>query len=124
MDIDLKLKSTIANGVVGNDFGYPTMPPLSSIRFPSAQVLITEQAFSPTLENYSPTPSANGVDPCQRWDTFTKRHCGSSGGGILSFLDGHAGWFLYSYVINSNAVPARMEKFNGDIMWNPNRDLP
>lgn len=123
MDIDLKLLSTIANGVEGNMYNYPAMPNISDIRYPSSQVLITEQAFSPTLENYDTTPSENGVDPCERWDAFTKRHCGSSGGGVLSFLDGHAGWFAYDYVFNQNPSPARMEKLNPDIWWDPNRDI-
>ena len=124
MDIDLKLQSAISHGVVGNEFNYPLMPTLSSIRFPSAQVLMTEEAFSPTMENYTTTPQDNGIYPCERWQTFPKRHCGQGGGGVLSFLDGHAGWFTWAYVYNQNPTPsAKSEKLVGDIWWNPNRDI-
>jgi hypothetical protein len=123
MDIDLKLQSSILNGVTGNEYGYPTMPNISSIRFPSAQVLMMEETFSPTMENYSYSPTENGTQYCERWLQFTKRHCGQGGGGVLAFLDGHAGWFTWAYVYNPNANPYRLEKFNPDIWWDPNRDI-
>ena len=122
MDIDLKLLSSIVNKVDGNDFVYPAMPSLSSIRNPSAQVLMTEEAFSPTQENYTSSPQNNGIFPCERWTNFPKRH---DNGGVLSFLDGHAAWFPWSYVYNSNAPAATpsLEKLNYDIWWDPNRDI-
>ena len=36
MDLDLKLKSSINNGVLGNSYLYPSMPKLTQIRNPSA----------------------------------------------------------------------------------------
>jgi prepilin-type N-terminal cleavage/methylation domain-containing protein len=121
MNIDLKLNSSIINAVTGaNEFPYPTMPKLGQIRFPSATVFITEEAFSPTMENYTATPADNGIYPCERWTNFPKRH---NQGGALCFMDGHAGIFKWSYVYNPNASPARLEVMNPDIWWDPNRDI-
>ena len=120
MNLDLKLKSTIDNGVVGNSYTYPTMPKLSTIRYPSAVVLLTEQAFSPTLEPYTSNPSRNGILPSQRWTVFSKRH---SDGGNIVFIDGHSAGFKRNYVFNNAAPTGRKEKFNPDIIWNPNRDI-
>ena len=124
MDIDLKLyKSIVKNAVIGNSYPYPNMPKLSSIRHASVQVQQTESCFSPTLENWTgaSTPQ-NGCFPACRWTYFVKRH---SQGGNIVFLDGHAEWFLYDYVFNQNPVgDSRVEKFNDDIWWNPNRDIP
>ena len=123
MDLDLKLQSTIANGVVGNSFQYPAMPKLSSIRNTSAQVLLTEFCFSPTLENWTGSSSPQmGCFPACRWTYFVKRH---NDGGNIVFLDGHADWFQYEYVFNPNppaGTSGRGETLNPDIWWNPNRD--
>jgi prepilin-type N-terminal cleavage/methylation domain-containing protein/prepilin-type processing-associated H-X9-DG protein len=125
MNLDLKLKSSINNGVVGNSFVYPAMPKISTIRHPSDTVLLTEQAFSPTLEAYTPSPDRNGILPSQRWTTFPKRH---NEGGTLVFIDGHSSWFKWKYVVKTTAGGAvdnstRVEIFNADVWWNPNRDL-
>ncbi len=119
MDLDLKLKSTIDNGVVGNSFIYPNMPKLNQIRFPSYQVLMFEQAFSESLEAWTSSPARNGILPSQRWSVFAKRHDGS---GVISFVDGHSAKFKQKYVINP--AGGRKEIFNADIWWNPNRDIP
>jgi prepilin-type N-terminal cleavage/methylation domain-containing protein/prepilin-type processing-associated H-X9-DG protein len=119
MNLDLKLNSSIVNGVVGNSYNYPEMPKLGSIRFPAATVLITEVTFSPSLENYVPSPDRNGIFPAARWTYFPKRH---NNRGVLVFLDGHSSIFKWDYVYNQNANPNRLERFNGDIWWNPNRD--
>jgi prepilin-type N-terminal cleavage/methylation domain-containing protein/prepilin-type processing-associated H-X9-DG protein len=122
MDLDLKLKSSVANGVLSNMSPYPTMPKLSSIRNVSAQVLLTESDFSPTLENWpgDATPQ-NGCFPACRWTYFVKRH---SNGGNIVFLDGHADWFLWDYVYNVANPSQKVEVMNPDIWWNPNRDKP
>ena len=119
MNLDLKLKSTIDNGVVGNSFIYPNMPKLSQIRFPSYQVMLFEQAFSETLDNFTTTPARNGILPSQRWSVFSKHH---SERGVISFIDGHSAIFKRSYVINP--AGGRREIFNADLWWNPNRDIP
>jgi prepilin-type N-terminal cleavage/methylation domain-containing protein/prepilin-type processing-associated H-X9-DG protein len=121
MDIDLKLLSSIVNGVVNNSFLYPNMPKLGNLRHPSAVVLLTEVAFSPTLENYVASASRNGIYPTARWTYFPKRH---NDRGTLLFTDGHAALFKWEYVYNQNPVgDSRVEKNNPDIYWNPNRDL-
>ena len=61
MNLDLKLKSDIRNGVVGNSFPYPTMPKTSTVHYPSLVVLLTEVTFSPNLENYVASPDRNGI---------------------------------------------------------------
>ncbi len=123
MDLDLKLKSSIDNGVLGNSYSYPNMPKLGTIRKPSATVLLTEAAFSPTLETYVSSPAGNGIFPAARWERFSKRHGGESGGGNIVFIDGHSQFYSYKYVYNDKPVgDARKEKFNPDIFWNPNRD--
>jgi prepilin-type N-terminal cleavage/methylation domain-containing protein/prepilin-type processing-associated H-X9-DG protein len=124
MDLDLKLyKSIVGNAVIGNSYPWPTMPKLSSIRHPSEQVLLTEFCFSPTLENWTGASAPQmGCFPACRWTYFVKRH---NNGGNLVFLDGHSAWFQYDYVYNQNPVgDSRVEKFNDDIWWNPNRDKP
>ena len=118
MNLDLKLLSDIdKNGVQGNSFVYPNMPKLNTIRNPTAVVLITEQAFSESLEAYTPTPARNGILPSQRWSVFPKRH---NDRGVIAFVDGHSAIFKQSYVVNP--AGGRKEKFNDDIWWNPNRD--
>ncbi len=119
MNLDLKLKSTIRNGVVGNSWNYPDMPKLSAVRNASSVVLLTEAAFSPTLESYVGEPNRNGIFPAARWQRFAKRH---SDRGTLVFLDGHSTQLPFSYVYKGNTAD-REEKFNPDVYWNPNRDL-
>lgn len=119
MNLDLKLLSTIRNNVQGNSFEYPGMPKLSSIQQSSAVVLLVDAVFSPTLESSVSGPDRNGIFPAARSDRFTQRHNGA--GGNLAFVDGHAAYFKRSYVTNGNS--SREEKFNPDIVWNPNRDL-
>lgn len=122
MDIDLKLLADIgAHNVVGNSFKYPDMPHLGNMRHPAGQVLLTEVTFSPNLENFVNSPDRNGIFPCARWTYFPKRH---NDRGTLVFIDGHASIFKWSYVYNRAAPSGRVEVFNADIWWNPNRDIP
>ncbi len=121
MNLDLKLQSSIRNGVQGNSYDYPMMPPLSTLPNPAATVSLLDQAFSPTLEPCTPDPSRNGVFPAARSERLALRHgLGSRGGANLAFLDGHAQFFRRSYLLNP--TPGREEKFLGEVMWNPNRD--
>ncbi len=78
MDLDLKLKSSIANGVIGNAPWWPNMPKKASIRNPTAQVFMFDAKFSPTLEG----GRNSGTYPAARWDYFPQRH---SKVGIICF---------------------------------------
>ena len=118
MNMDLKLLSSINNGVQGNIFDYPNMPRLANLRRPAATVLLLEAAFSPTLEPYTLDPSRNGAFPASRSDRFANRH--NSGGNVV-FVDGHSKYYKRSYI---TGAPGPEEKFNADVIWNPNRDIP
>jgi prepilin-type N-terminal cleavage/methylation domain-containing protein len=61
-DIDMKLVSAIKNGVQGNSFVYPAMPKVGTIRFPSAQVMMFDQAFNPETESYVVTTQLSTTD--------------------------------------------------------------
>ena len=118
MNLDLKLRTSIDNGVQSNCFDYPAMPKLATLRPPSAIVLLVDAAFSPTKESFTSTPDRNGIFPAARSDRFCMRH---NDGGSLVFVDGHAAIFKRSYI--TNGLPDRKEKFNSDVIWNPNRDI-
>jgi len=119
MNVDLKLMSSIDNGVPGNIQEYPNMPKLAAMRNPASVVLLTEAAFSPTLETYTPDPSRNGVLPAVRGERFTARH--NEKGGNLVFMDGHTRYYRRSYITDGTGPK---EKYNPDVIWNPNRDIP
>jgi len=121
MNLDLKLQSSIRNGIQGNSYEYPMMPPMSAVAAPSATVSLLDQAFSPTLELCTPDPTRNGVFPAARSERLSLRHgLGTRGGANLAFLDGHAQFFRRSYLLSP--TPGREEKFLSDVIWNPNRE--
>jgi prepilin-type N-terminal cleavage/methylation domain-containing protein len=123
MDLDLKLKSAIKHGVLGNQYDYPSMPKVPRIRYPSAQVFLTEFCFSPTLENWTGSSQPQmGAFPACRWTYFPKRQ---NGQGTLVFVDGHSAMYKYDYVYGAdpNGGDSRAEKLLPDIWWNPNRDV-
>jgi prepilin-type processing-associated H-X9-DG protein len=120
MNIDLKATTPI--GSAYSKLAYPQMPKITQVPNTTATVILTEAAFSPTLENYLPGGSAdttrNGIFPCNRSYVFPKRHNGT--GGILVFLDGHSSYYKRSYVTNGapdNSGANRAEKDNPDIIW-------
>jgi prepilin-type processing-associated H-X9-DG protein len=113
MDLDLKLKSSINNGVIGNAPFWPSGVKTASVRTPSYQVFIFDAKFSPTLEG----GRNSGTYPAGRFDYYQSHH---NKGGVIGFLDGHAAYFKTSYVTNGSV--GRLEAMNPDIWWNPNRD--
>ena len=124
MNIDLK-----ATTPIGSSYGklpYPMMPKMPQIMQPSATVLLTETAFSPTLEKYLGTASdssRNGIFPCARSYRFSERHSSIAGG--LVFLDGHSEMFKRSYITNGapdDSGANRAERKNSDVIWNLYRD--
>jgi prepilin-type N-terminal cleavage/methylation domain-containing protein len=120
MNLDLKLSSSILNGVQGNTYPYPGMPKIGALANPSATVTMVDIAFSPTLEPYTLFPSRNGVFPAARSARFTGRHGdGAAQGGTLAFADGHASYYRRSYI--TNAQSPLEERPLADVIWNPNR---
>ena len=120
MDLDLKLKSDVKNGVVGNNWTWPGMPKISSLQHSSAQVFMFEQYFSYALEGQRRNA---GCYPADRYNYFSGRH---TIGGVIGFTDGHASWYKQKYVTNNAAAVAlygdnREEARNADIYWNPKR---
>jgi prepilin-type processing-associated H-X9-DG protein len=100
------------------------MPKVGAIRRPAAQVLFFEQIFSLSEATLGPGAalySRDGAYPSLRSSAFALRHGRS---GNIAFLDGHAAIFKWDYIYNQNPSPARVEKFNPDVWWNPNRDIP
>jgi len=125
MNLDLKALEPIHSGY--RSMPYPQMPTMSSLHFPSADVLLTDAVFSYTLEGTTPEGktiySGNAGNfacfPASRWTYFAWRHNKS---GSLVFLDGHAALFKHDYVFNLNPAPdSRDEKDNDDVIWNPHR---
>jgi prepilin-type N-terminal cleavage/methylation domain-containing protein/prepilin-type processing-associated H-X9-DG protein len=121
MNLDLKALDYIHTGY--KSLVYPKMPRLSSIRNPSAVVMLSEAVFSPTLEAVTPegvtiaTPPKiqAGTFPASRWTYFAWRH---NLRGSIVFIDGHAEIFRHDYIFNKNPAPdPRDEKDNGDIIW-------
>jgi len=116
MDIDLKLYSSICNGVIGNAPYWPTGVKVTSIRHPSAQVFMFDAKYSPTYEG----GRNSGTYPAARWDYFSGRH---GKGSVIQFLDGHAAFFRSTITNSAGAGCARQEDMNNPyVWWNPNRD--
>ncbi|MEI6782321.1 MAG: prepilin-type N-terminal cleavage/methylation domain-containing protein [Verrucomicrobiota bacterium] len=96
---------------------YPRMPKLSSIKSPSATVLMTDSIFSAD-EGFSAGNLFYSVNPAARYVAFPKRH--NKQGGILTFIDGHAAYFKQVKIKNqqgSNAATG--EPLLPDVIWNP-----
>lgn len=115
MDLDLKLKTDIKNGVQGNGVDWPNGPKITSIPIPAAQIFLFDATFSPTLEGQR----NSGTYPADRCNYFTARH---NKGGIIGFMDGHGAAFRTFYVTNGYNASTREEPRNPDIYWNPHRD--
>ena len=121
--VSTPLRSSIRNGVQGNDYAYPGMPKLGTIENPSATVMLLDAVFNPATEAFGdPSPSI-GVMPAARHNRFGARHNGpgASGGGNLMFIDGHSAFFKRSAITNGGTD--RVEKMTRDVIWNPNRDV-
>jgi|688.fasta_scaffold312252_2 prepilin-type N-terminal cleavage/methylation domain-containing protein/prepilin-type processing-associated H-X9-DG protein len=123
MNIDLKLRTSVRNGVAGNDFSYPGMPKLGGIQVPSSTVMLLDGVFNPVTEAYGDTSPSIGAMPAARHNRFAARHGGpgAGGGGNIMFIDGHAAFFKRSAVTNGGT--GREEKFSADLIWNPNREV-
>ena len=117
MNIDLKDISPMGGSYTA--FDYPHMPKVSNIRKPSATVLLTEAAFSPSQELYPPSPDRNGIFPAARHARFSMRH--NAAGGNIVFVDGHSAYFKRSSITNgtnSDSGTGRIERNNPEVIWN------
>jgi prepilin-type N-terminal cleavage/methylation domain-containing protein/prepilin-type processing-associated H-X9-DG protein len=116
MDLDLKLKSDIKNGVANNTVDWPNGPKITAVPNAAAQVFVFDAKFSPTMEG----GRNSGTYPADRADYYTARH---SKGGVIGFFDGHGSYYKTNYVLNGyQALGSRQEARLPDIIWNPNRD--
>jgi prepilin-type N-terminal cleavage/methylation domain-containing protein/prepilin-type processing-associated H-X9-DG protein len=106
MNIDLKKRTATAN------YTYPSMPRLAGFQNPSAVVLLFDQAFNPKTELANGSPQFNSVNPANRFRNFASRH---DKGGMINFLDGHAGYFKTNAVISGAGAN---EPLNPDLIWN------
>lgn len=116
MNQELKLLPTQRLNLPPGYYEYPQMPRLGSIPSPDATVLMTDIAFSPTLEPFSGAPERNGVLPAGSNREFAQRH--RNRGANLVFIDGHAGFFSRKYITTGTASP--LEKLTPGVVWNPN----
>lgn len=104
VNIDLK------NG----DLQYPDwMPKLSTIRKPSATVLMFDCVFNPVTEKVNSSPQFNSVNPANRFRNIGTRH---DKGTVINFCDGHAAYFKIFSVTNNPSGAS--EPQNPDIIWN------
>ena len=114
MNIDLKGQYDAATGG-GSSMPYPRMPKVTTLQKPSATVLMLDMAFNSTEWPYQ--NAFYSVNPAGRWRVFAERH-NNKLGSILSFVDGHAKYFKWSYVYNQKD-PTGLELLLPDVIWNP-----
>jgi prepilin-type N-terminal cleavage/methylation domain-containing protein len=114
MNIDLKGLFNPATGG-SSAMRYPRMPKTTTLRKPSATVLMLDMAFNSKEWPYSNT--FYSVNPAGRWRVFSMRHS-SKKGGVLAFVDGHSQYFKWTYVYNQ-ADPSGKELLLPDVIWDP-----
>jgi prepilin-type processing-associated H-X9-DG protein len=111
MNIDLK------RGPDGTTpLSYPTMPRMTSFKQPSETVFMFDMVFDPVTEKVNDHPEFNSVNPAGRQRSFAARH---TGGGNITFLDGHAAYFKDTDITNSpsNGNNGYNEPMNSDVIW-------
>jgi prepilin-type processing-associated H-X9-DG protein len=114
MNCDLK-RSTGAGSEDGdNTFLYPMMPKVSAFAKPSATVFIFDQVFDPVTEVVNLHPEYNSVNPADRQNSVASRH---DKGTIVSFLDGHAGYYKTSYLQDNPSTGGEREPLVSDVIW-------
>lgn len=121
MNIDLKRTTDAGDSQGSGTLPWPTMPRVTALRQPSAIVFMFDCVFDPATEIVNGSPQYNSVNPANRYRSYASRH---SGGGIISFVDGHAAYYQDRYVTNnpsntSSSSSANQEPLLPDIVWNP-----
>jgi hypothetical protein len=114
MNIDLKGLFNPATGG-GGAMQYPGMPKVTTLRKPSATVLMMDMAFNSKEWPYNNT--FYSVNPAGRWRVFSMRHS-TKQGGILAFVDGHSQYFKWKYIYNQ-ADPNGPELILPEVIWDP-----
>jgi prepilin-type N-terminal cleavage/methylation domain-containing protein len=119
MNIDLKKTYDPATGGSGY-LPYARMPKVSTLRKPSATVLMLDMAFN--SKEWAANNTFYSVNPAGRWVVFSMRHS-SKQGGVLAFVDGHSQYFKWKYIYNqqytSGMDPGTSELLLPDVIWNP-----
>jgi prepilin-type processing-associated H-X9-DG protein len=115
MNIDLKRN---APGYSGSDnYTYPKMPKLVSIRRPTQTVLLFDLVFNPVTEVVNSSPQFNSVNPANRWRSFASRH---NLGGNIVFLDGHVTNYKTKTVQAGGSMTGGAQEVAGSpLIWNP-----
>jgi prepilin-type N-terminal cleavage/methylation domain-containing protein len=116
MNIDLKEEYFTPAAAPGSYYPYPQMPLISHLQKPAATVLMFDGAFNPVTEVVNDSPQYNSVNPADRFKSIASRH---QLGTVLNFTDGHAKYYLDSYVTNGANFNTKLEATLGDIVWNP-----
>jgi prepilin-type N-terminal cleavage/methylation domain-containing protein/prepilin-type processing-associated H-X9-DG protein len=111
MNIDLK-----RSGDGQTTLPWPTMPNVTSMRKPSGTVFMYDACFDPVTEVVNGSPQYNSVNPANRQNSFAWRH---NKGGIITFLDGHSGFFKSSYITNNPSSGGYNEPLLSDVIWDP-----
>ena len=109
MNIDLKRDT---DGT--SPLAYPMMPKLTSFHNPSAVVFMFDQVFDPATEIVNSSPQYDSVNPAARQNSFASRH---ANGGVINFLDGHAGYFKTAYIQNNPSSGGESEPLLPDVIW-------
>lgn len=91
---------------------YPKMPKMTSIKKPTATVLMFDVVFNPVKEVVNSSPQFNSVNPANRFRSIGTRH---QVGTVINFLDGHSQYYKIAAVTNNPTGAS--EPQNPDIIW-------
>ena len=114
MNCDLKRSMGTIGEDEDNTYHYPRMPKISSFAKTSATVFMFDQVFDPVSEVVNLHPEYNSVNPADRQNSVASRH---DKGTILSFMDGHAGYFKTSYLQDNPSTGGEKEPLLPDVIW-------
>ena len=113
--MNLDLKHNAPDYTTAGNFDYPNMPSLANINKPVRTVMFLDLIFNPKSETFA--NSFSSVNPANRWRSFASRH---DDGGVISFIDGHAGYYKQSVVrAGGNLSGTAQETPGSELIWNP-----
>jgi len=115
MNIDLKRRDP--NYGTADCYTYPEMPKVTKVPKPTDTVFMFDTVFNPTTEVVNSSPQFNSVNPANRWRSMASRH---TKGGIINFLDGHAGFYKTDAVQAGGTMSGSAAELPGaPLIWNP-----